>query len=76
MLVDLAMTSTPQQSREHRRSAVGAPPGTLVDDPAAPEPTVHVFAYGPDHVEEITVKAGELGLLVDARKAKDTHEVL
>jgi magnesium transporter len=31
---------------------VGSPPGTLVLDPNAPKPIVHVIAYGPDKLEE------------------------
>jgi len=38
--------------RRARRTRPGAPPGTLVTDPASPPPAVHVFAYGPDGCEE------------------------
>ena len=31
----------------HRRTAPGAPPGTLVADPAAGKPVVRLIAYGP-----------------------------
>lgn len=34
--------------RIHRRTQVGAAPGTLVADPAAHPPHVYVMAYGPD----------------------------
>ncbi len=44
-------------SRIHRRrTPPGAPPGTLIADPEAPPPQIHVFAYGPEqfHEQEIT----------------------
>ena len=34
----------------------GLTPGTLVLDPSWPEPSIHVMAYGPDALEEETVK--------------------
>ncbi|MHB9049429.1 MAG: magnesium/cobalt transporter CorA [Pirellulales bacterium] len=36
----------------HRRTPPGAPPGTLVVDPAAPRPVVSVIAYGPEGFAE------------------------
>lgn len=36
----------------HRRTPRGAPPGTLVADPAAQRPDLHVIRYGPDDVAE------------------------
>jgi magnesium transporter len=35
-----------------RRTPPGAPPGTLVADPAAAQPAVTVMAYGPDTLDE------------------------
>jgi magnesium transporter len=35
-----------------RRAGPGAPPGTLVADPAAGSPTISVIAYGPDGMHE------------------------
>ena len=35
-----------------RRTEPGAPPGTLVPDPAAPRPEIQVLAYGPEGYEE------------------------
>jgi magnesium transporter len=36
----------------HRRAPRGAPPGTLVADPAARRPDVYVIRYGPDEIAE------------------------
>jgi magnesium transporter len=36
-----------QRTRRRRRTAPGAPPGTLVPDPQAPRPVMQVIAYGP-----------------------------
>ncbi|MSO64932.1 MAG: magnesium/cobalt transporter CorA [Alphaproteobacteria bacterium] len=38
-----------------RRAPAGSPPGTLLVDPAAPVPTIHLLAYGPSGVEERSV---------------------
>ena len=35
-----------------RRTPPGAPPGTLIVDPAAPPPVIHVMAYGPQAITE------------------------
>lgn len=48
----------------HRRSPPGAPPGTLIADPTAPAPKIHVIAYGPEGVEEREVaSAGDIDAL-------------
>jgi magnesium transporter len=39
-----------------RRTAPGAPPGSLVVDPQAPLPVIRVIAYGPDTVHEELVE--------------------
>lgn len=47
-----------QRAKQRRRPPIrrhtepGAPPGTLVADPALPRPIVHVLCYGPDEYEE------------------------
>jgi magnesium transporter len=38
-----------------RRAAPGTPPGSFSADPSAPPPTMQVFAYGPDALEERAV---------------------
>lgn len=38
--------------RQHRRTAPGAAPGTLVADPEALTPHIRITAYGPDKVSE------------------------
>jgi magnesium transporter len=38
--------------RRRRRTPPGAPPGTLVADPAAPKPVISAIAYGPQSFEE------------------------
>ncbi|MDH3231389.1 MAG: magnesium/cobalt transporter CorA [Alphaproteobacteria bacterium] len=44
-----------------RRVPPGAAPGTLVADPTASEPTIHLIAYGPDDFEEVDIgDPGEL----------------
>jgi magnesium transporter len=43
--------------RIHRHTQVGAPPGTLVADPAAHAPQVYVMAYGPDKFVEQEIKS-------------------
>lgn len=55
--------------RKRRRSAgapvPGAPPGTLVSQPGAAPPTIHVIGYGPDTLEEPTIRSvDELKALV------------
>ncbi len=44
----------PQRSRRSRkrRNLPGTSPGTLVVDPEAPRPVLHVLAFGPDGVDE------------------------
>lgn len=47
---------TRKHTQPKRRSTrLGAPPGTLVTDPQAPPPRIHIIAYGPDscHEEDI-----------------------
>lgn len=39
-------------ARQRRRTRPGAPPGTMVVDPAAPPPEISIIAYGPDLLEE------------------------
>lgn len=60
-------------SRKHRRRELGfsrrtppgALPGTIAVDQAAPRPSIHVIAYGPDAVEEHDVAdAGQLGQFI------------
>src|SRR5262245_640909 len=46
-----------RRNRQHkrlfrRRTAPGAPPGTLVADPTAPKPVVRLIAYSPEGVLE------------------------
>ncbi|MEW6758344.1 MAG: magnesium/cobalt transporter CorA [Acidobacteriota bacterium] len=43
----------------HRQTPPGAPPGTLVADPAAPKPLLHVVAYGPDGFREVETEDPE-----------------
>ncbi len=38
--------------RPRRRIHPGAAPGTLVSDPAAPRPRIHLMSFGPDHFTE------------------------
>jgi magnesium transporter len=57
--------------RISRRSQPGAMPGTLVADPDAPPPRIHLIAYGPDRIvehaacsiEQITVARGRMPVL-------------
>jgi magnesium transporter len=50
--------------RTRRRAPPGAPPGTLIVDPSAARPTIHVIAYGPDVVEDReNVSIDEIGAL-------------
>ncbi len=56
------MSSKPSRRKRrrlklHRRTQVGAAPGTLVADPSAHAPQVYVMAYGPDKMIECEVKA-------------------
>jgi len=54
--------------RIHRPQSPGAPPGTLVPDPEAPHPVIHVLAYGPERygerqvgsVQELAALLGEV----------------
>ncbi|MBC7833843.1 MAG: magnesium/cobalt transporter CorA [Phycisphaerales bacterium] len=39
----------------HRRTPPGSTPGTLVPDPAAAAPVIHIIAYGPEGLHEETV---------------------
>ncbi|UCF29978.1 MAG: magnesium/cobalt transporter CorA [bacterium] len=49
-----------------RRTAPGAPPGTLETDPHAPFPAISVIGFGPERVVEKTVQdVRELELLVE-----------
>lgn len=43
----------------HRRTEPGAPPGTVLVDPAQPRPTIRVMAYGPDQVVERDVATAD-----------------
>jgi magnesium transporter len=38
-----------------RRTPPGSPPGSLVSDPNAPSPVIHVIGYGPDGIHEYEV---------------------
>lgn len=49
------MAST--RRRFHRRTPPGAPPGSLVADPAAPRPVLRVIAYGPDRCAEKEIQS-------------------
>jgi magnesium transporter len=42
-----------------RRTAPGEVPGTVVVDPNAPKPVIHVICYGTDKIEEQTVESVE-----------------
>ena len=48
----------------------GAPPGTLLSDPEAPQATIGIVAYGPDLMERRDVEAHELSEL------RGKHDVL
>jgi len=51
--------------RPRRSTPPGTAPGTLIPDPDAVEPTIHVIGYGPENVEERNVdKAEDLANLV------------
>ena len=39
--------------RKRRGSPAGAAPGSLISHPGAEAPTLHLFSYGPDAIEEI-----------------------
>lgn len=41
-----------RKSLIRRRTAPGAPPGTIKPDPASPQPNLKLIAYGPDGFEE------------------------
>lgn len=41
-----------RKKRRRHRALVGAPPGTLIADPNAPRPVVHLMAYGPNDFTE------------------------
>ena len=50
---DHTMPTKPTHSKRRtkrlkRRTPIGAPPGTMIADPAAPRPKIRVIAYGPD----------------------------
>ncbi|MBM3985334.1 MAG: magnesium/cobalt transporter CorA [Planctomycetes bacterium] len=60
----------PRKPRHHRkrRAPPGASPGTLVVDPEAPRPQLHVLAYGPDALDEARpATPAELGPLLRRR---------
>lgn len=42
--------------RRRSKKALGAPPGTLTGDAAAPQPRMHVIAYGPDTFTEADIE--------------------
>ena len=42
----------PRRRRKRRRTGIGEVPGTLKVDPNAPQPIIHVIAYGPDEAIE------------------------
>ncbi|MEW5763345.1 MAG: magnesium/cobalt transporter CorA [Acidobacteriota bacterium] len=42
-----------------RQTPPGAPPGTLVADPSAPKPLLHIVAYGPDGFREVETEDPE-----------------
>src|SRR4051812_42318711 len=44
--------NAPRPRRKVRHFTVGTAAGTLVTDPQAPPPVMHVFAYGKDGLEE------------------------
>ena len=48
----VASSTTPIPGHHPRRTPPGAPPGTLVADPAAAAPRIALMAYGPDAIEE------------------------
>jgi magnesium transporter len=59
-----------RKPRHHRkrRAPPGASPGTLVVDPEAPRPQLHVLAYGPDALDEARpATPAELGPLLHRR---------
>lgn len=45
-----------RRKRQKRRTPPGAPPGTLVADPAAPKPVITVIAYGSDGCSEQIIR--------------------
>ncbi|NLE59508.1 MAG: magnesium/cobalt transporter CorA [Planctomycetes bacterium] len=45
-----------RRKRQKRRTPPGAPPGTLVADPAAPKPVITVIAYGSDGCSEQVIR--------------------
>jgi magnesium transporter len=49
----------PLMRRTDRRPRPGAPPGTLVADPGAPQPVIRVLAFGPDQLHEEEAAAPE-----------------
>ncbi|MEQ8195170.1 MAG: magnesium/cobalt transporter CorA [Rhodospirillales bacterium] len=54
--------TSPHRSRRHRqsrRTPPGAPPGTLIADPAAQRPKITVIAYGEDALEEHAIAEPE-----------------
>ncbi|MCC6573046.1 MAG: magnesium/cobalt transporter CorA [Planctomycetes bacterium] len=55
----------PRETTFHRRTEPGAAPGTLVADPQAPKPSIHVMAYGPEGAEErVVIDPQELSQLL------------
>ena len=54
--------------RSKRETTVGAAPGTLIQDPCAPQPVLRVIAYGPDDFLDRPVEdPGELPELIGQR---------
>ncbi|MGQ9651846.1 MAG: magnesium/cobalt transporter CorA [Phycisphaerae bacterium] len=45
-----------RRNRQRRRTPPGAPPGTLVADPAAPKPVITVIGYGSDGCNEQVIR--------------------
>jgi len=46
------VTKFSKSVQKRRRTPPGAPPGTMVVDPAAPPPQISIIAYGPELLEE------------------------
>jgi magnesium transporter len=53
------MATTPRPPRRPHRPPAGSAPGTLIVDPAAPAPVMHLIAYGPEQIEEKTLGSAE-----------------
>jgi magnesium transporter len=47
----------PRDLRIHRRTAPGAPPGSVVTDPSQPAPVIYVIGFGPGGLIEREVKS-------------------